>query len=81
MSQRGVERILGKLVTDRGFREGFFQDPSKAVPHIGVDLSPEEIDALSRIPPQALDDLYRKVDDRICRLHIDREVLGQGERQ
>jgi hypothetical protein len=80
MSQRAVERVVGKLVTDREFREAFFQNPAQSALCLGADLSPEEMDALLRIPVKALDDLYRKMDDRICKLHIARQPLGQGER-
>ena len=75
MSQRGVERILGRMVTDPGFREEFFRDPVMAGLHIGVDLTREEMDALLRIPSGALADLSTRLDDRICRLHIRHEPI------
>ncbi len=81
MSQRGVERAVGKLVTDRAFRDDFFRDPPGSALRIGISLSVDEVDALLQIPCQALDVLYRKLDDRICRLHIEQEPLGQGDRQ
>jgi len=70
MSQRDVERTLGKLVTDEGFREDFFRSPESAVLHAGLDLSREELDALSRIPRAAMAALCARIDGRICRLHI-----------
>jgi hypothetical protein len=70
MSQRGVERVVGKLVTDEGFRDRFFDDPAGASLRIGVELSPDELDALKRIRPEALNALCASIDDRICRLHI-----------
>jgi hypothetical protein len=81
MSQRSVERTVGKLVTDQGFRMEFFRDPSGSALRLGVDLSPDEMDALLRIPAKALDTLYGKLDDRICRLHIIQEPVDQGERR
>lgn len=70
MSQRAVERALGKLITDEDFREAFFSDPVAACVGIGVELSGGELEALCRIPRTALEDFCRRVDDRICRLHI-----------
>jgi hypothetical protein len=70
MSQRAVEQVLGKLVTDEGFREEFFRNPLLASTGIGVGLSADEIDALSRISRAALSDLAGRLDDRICRLHL-----------
>jgi putative modified peptide len=70
MSQRGVERALGRLVTDEGFRDAFFADPEAACLQIGVDLTFAERQALRGIPRKALADLCGRLDDRICRLHI-----------
>jgi hypothetical protein len=70
MSQRDVERALGRLVTDEGFREEFFEDTESAVLHAGLDLSPEELDALTRTPRTAVAALGVRIDGRICRLHI-----------
>jgi len=77
MSQRGVERILGRMITDQGFREDFFHDPVMAGFQIGADLTHEELDALLRIPVAALTDLSARLDDRICRLHIRNEPIEQ----
>jgi hypothetical protein len=70
MSQRAVEHVLGRLVTDEGFRASFFENPGLASLKIGAALSPEEIDALTAIPRLALADLAKKLDGRICRLHV-----------
>jgi hypothetical protein len=77
MSQRAVERTLGKLVTDQEFREEFLRNPVGACLRIGVDLTRQETDALARIPRAALADLCAQLDDRICRLHIGDEPLAQ----
>ncbi len=70
MSQRVVERALGKLVTDEGFREEFFRHPDAACLRAGLDLTREELEALSRISRAALAALCAGLDDRICRLHV-----------
>jgi hypothetical protein len=75
MSQRSVEQALGKLVTDEGFRDQFFGDRIGASLRAGLELSPEEMDALSRIPRSALEQLSERIDDRISRLHVRREPI------
>ena len=81
MSQRGVERTLGRLVTDPGFREAFFQHPFEAGLHIGAELTRQEIEALLQVPPDALAEFSGRLDDRICRLHISHERMEQESRQ
>ncbi|HWT83386.1 MAG TPA: Franean1_4349 family RiPP [Candidatus Methylomirabilis sp.] len=70
MSQRAVERTLGKLVTDEGFRDEFFMHPQTTCVQAGLNLTQEELDALSRLPRTALAALCARLDDRICRLHV-----------
>jgi hypothetical protein len=77
MSQKIVERAVGKLVTDEGFRNRFFKNPMKALVNEGLDLSRGELEALARIPQEALAALCERMDDRICRLHLPGESDGQ----
>jgi hypothetical protein len=70
MSQRSVEYVLGRLVTDEGFRDRFFKDPLTATVVIGATLSAREVDALKRVPRSMLSDLADRLDGRICRLHL-----------
>jgi hypothetical protein len=70
MSQRAVERALGRLVTDRAFRTLFFREPVLASLEVGLDLSADELDALRRIPAPALAQLEACIDDRLCRLYV-----------
>ncbi len=69
MSQRDVERALGRLLTDHAFRQDFFDNPGGACLLLGLELAPSEIDALLRLPRPTLVDLAGRVDDRICRFH------------
>ncbi len=70
MSQKSVERALGKLITDEMFRREFFADPARAVRAAGLDLLPDELQALRRAPRKMLMALEAKLEDRICRLAI-----------
>ena len=77
MSQKDVERTLGRLLTDASFRHVFFRDPARACLVLGVDLAPRELEALLRMPARQLAGLAGEFDDRICRLNID-DVDGDG---
>ena len=67
MSQTAVERTLGKLVTDDGVRRRFFRGPAGASVAAGLELSPAEVDALSRLPHEAIVRFSSCLDARICR--------------
>lgn len=71
MSQRDVERTLGRLLTDASFRRDFFRNPARACLELGVQLAAHEVDALRRVPTRQLARLAAQLDDRICRLHIE----------
>ena len=77
MSQRDVEQALGRLLTDEGFRDEFFLEPGRACLLLGIQLAPQEVEALLRVPRPALAGLGARLDDRICRLHIQRSEIGR----
>jgi hypothetical protein len=68
MSQQAVERAIGKLVTDEGFRARFVADPARASLEAGLVLSATELTAVARIPGSALQLFASSVDDSIRRL-------------
>jgi putative modified peptide len=71
MSQRDVERTLGRLLTDAAFRRDFFRNPARACLELGVQLAAHEVDALLRVSPRRLASLAEQLDHRICRLDIE----------
>ena len=73
MSQAAVEKALGKLITDEGFRGRFFKDPAGASFAAGLELSRAELDALSRLSLEAIARLSARLDHRICRLSLEEE--------
>lgn len=70
MSQRDVERTLGRMLTDATFRRDFFRSPARACLELGVQLAPHEVDALLRVSPRRLANLSERLDSRICRFHL-----------
>ena len=81
MGQQAVERALGKLVTDEGFRQRFFANPETASWEAGL-LSPAELEALSKLSHQALVQLGNALDKRISRASLDlpQHEAGKAER-
>lgn len=77
MSQRAVEQVLGRLVTDEAFREAFFADPEDTALRSGLSLTACEREALRRIAPGALARLCACLDDRICRLYVPGRPAGR----
>ena len=71
MSQRDVERTLGRLLTDVMFRRDFFSAPARTCLELGIQLSAHELDALLRVPAGGLAALEAELDDRIRRFRID----------
>ena len=75
MSQTAVESALGKLMTDRLFREQFFKDPAGASAFVGLDLSEAELKALLRLPASAVSRFSLFLDERIARLLLDEQPV------
>ncbi len=71
MSQKDVERTLGRLLTDATFRRVFFRNPARACLVLGVELAAHELEALLRVPARQLAGLAGELDDRICRVALD----------
>jgi hypothetical protein len=68
MSQRNVEQVIGRLVTDEAFRSQFATDPRGALQGLtgaGVELNQCELWALASIDPQALERFVDSLDARI----------------
>lgn len=78
MSHRNVERILGRLVSDEGFRRRFWPDPVTALDELvakGDELNPCERRALSTIAREAVERFASELDP--C---IQKSDLNGGER-
>ena len=73
MSQQNVERVIGRIVTDQGFRRRFERKPVDALFEVvksGMELTTVELQALAGLDPSlvarfadALDPRLQKVAD------------------
>jgi hypothetical protein len=79
MSQRAVEQVLGRLVTDEVFRDAFYEDAPGTVVAYVSDLTADELDALRRVPRRGLAALCARLDDRICRLNVRRPTTNESQ--
>jgi putative modified peptide len=77
MSQRNVERILGRLVTDEAFRRRFAADPRAALAEMtsccGGELNECERRALEAVDPEAVRTFAEALDPRIQKCDLEGE--------
>ena len=75
MSHRNVERAIGRLVTDEGFRRRFTKDPQAALKDLtesGAELTICELKALSSIDPRILARMADVIDPRLQKCDLER---------
>lgn len=67
MSQRAVEAVLGRLITDVAFRTRFFAEPATIGGEDCATLTARERAALVRIDLGAIQELAARLDPKIVR--------------
>lgn len=73
MSQKTVERILGKLATDEEYRQRFRSNPGGTLADAGREpegLTPVEREALAALDPDLLERFADALDPRLQRVRI-----------
>ena len=68
MAQETVERLLGRILTDAGFRQRFFSQATEQL--LQFDLLEHERECLSKLGPEIMEKmefLSEKLDPRIVR--------------
>lgn len=71
MSQRSVERVVGRLVTDEAFRRRFSDDPNAALGEMaasGLELTAIELRALAALDARLLARLAAALDPRLQKI-------------
>jgi hypothetical protein len=73
MSQRTVERLLGRLLTDEDLRTEFVRDPGRTLDTLrqeGWELSTAEVDALMSGPPAMWREIASRIPTRLKRCSL-----------
>ena len=73
MSQRTVEQVIGRLVTDEGFRRRFAEDPRGAIEEVvrwGCQLNSCEWRALLGLDPKRFDRLAEVIDPTLLKADL-----------
>jgi hypothetical protein len=68
VTQRWIETVIGRLLTDEEFRRGFLVDPKQALQELierGTDLTRTEIAALMAIDSKLWKRVAREIDPRL----------------
>lgn len=84
MSQRSVEILLGKLVTDEEIRQRFRVDPEEVFAMArerGLELSVVEVEALRGLDAGALDQLAAVLDPRLQKASLQGLTEPSGGRR
>jgi hypothetical protein len=76
MTQAAVQAVIGRAVTDAGFREALFADPAQAL--AGYDLSAEEMAALEALDAEQVAAFAGTLDERISKSAFARMGLPDG---
>ncbi len=76
MSQKNVQVVVGRLLTDEEFRLRFLEQPLEALTALldqGFDLTMGEVEALMRTDPVMWIEAAERIDPRLqrCRLNGD----------
>ncbi len=68
MSQRSIEILIGRVITDEAFRGAFRRDAKRTLTEFiesGYDLTPVEIAALAATPFDVWERVAKRVDARL----------------
>jgi hypothetical protein len=73
MSQRSVERVIGRLVTDEAFRRRFAEQPEIVLREMvgcGLELTPCELQALAGTDLRSIERFADALDPRLQKTDI-----------
>lgn len=74
MTQRSIEVLIGRLITDEAFRKTFRNEPLAAIGtfmHAGHDLAAVEISAITATPIDLWELAAAQIDSRLQKVSFD----------
>lgn len=83
MSQKSVERVIGKLVTDEQFRRRFESNPVQALQDVaasGTELTDVEMRALAGLDARMVSRFADSIDPRLQKICCRAEERSDGTR-
>ena len=78
MSQRDVEGLLGRMVTDQSFRWRFYKDPVGACVAEAMEVTSRELEAVLTLHETQIAAFAQQLDPRIVRAALGGEGLSPG---
>jgi hypothetical protein len=82
VTQRNVEQLIGRLLTDEEFRETFMADPEQSLRDLlerGTHLTDLEIEALVDIDPKLWRQAARRIDARLQKARLKWPLVADQE--
>ena len=80
MSQRGVEGLLGRLITDKDFRERFYEEPAAVCVEEAMEVTARELEAVFALKEPQIEDFSKQLDAHIVRAVVNGEQHQSGKR-
>jgi predicted DNA-binding protein (UPF0251 family) len=74
MSQKAVEGLLGRLLTDPAFRHWFYAEPAASCLKEGLDVTTRELEAILVVDEAQFDEFGKQLDLRIVRAAVRRDL-------
>ena len=66
-TEQQMNELLGRMITDNGFRDRLVRDPKAAVEEVGFDLTPEQ---LAQLEAPEMGELVGAVDERVSKMGL-----------
>lgn len=74
MSQKAVENLLGRLLTDAEFRRRFFEEPAASCRQEMLDVTSREIEAVLVVDEVEFEQFAKQLDPRIVRAAVRKDL-------